>query len=82
MHIEPAGDGEYWEFRWYIDPISNGLGNWIRLIAHVSEDGVRMIGMPVARSEEESVAQQEAVAYIKDRYERLGLDEENTEGGN
>lgn len=82
MDIEPAGPGEYWRFRWYIDPISNGLANWIQLTAHVSEDsGVRMLGMPVALSEEEMLAQEQAVQFAKDRYERLGLDEEDTEGG-
>ena len=81
MVTEPAGDGEYWEFRWYIDPISNGLSKWIRLTAHVSEESVRMIGMPVARDEEEMLAQEQAYQFVKERYERIGLDEYNQEGG-
>ncbi len=86
MHTEPVGlggPGEYWEFKWYIDPLSNGLGKWIQLTAHVCEDlGVRMIGMPVALDEEEMLAQEQAVRFVKDRYERYGLDEYNQESGN
>ena len=83
MFRESAGDGEYWDFRWYIDPISNGLSKWIHLRVHVSdESGVRMLGMPIARDDEELLAQEQAVQFVKDRYERLGLDEENTESGN
>lgn len=77
MVTEPAGPGEYWEFRWYIDPISNGLSKWICITAHVSEESVRMIGMPVARDEEEMLAQEQAYQFVKERYERIGLDEYN-----
>lgn len=80
MEIESVGfggPGEYWRFRWYIDPISNGLAKWIQLTAHVSEEsGVRMLGMPVALSEEESLAQEQAVQFAKDRFKRVGLEKE------
>jgi uncharacterized protein (DUF1697 family) len=80
MVIEPAGPGEYWRFRWYIDPISNGLAKWIQLTAHVSEEeNVRMIGTPVALDMEESAAQEQAFQFIKERYERYGLTEEDEE---
>ncbi len=83
LSIEQAEEGEYWTFHWYIDPISNGLSKWHRFFAHVYPDGkVDMIGMWVALDEEQSIAQEQAIQFAKDRYERLGLDEENTESGN
>ena len=81
--IEPAEEGEYWTFHWYVDPLSYGLSKWHRFFAHVDPDGkVDMIGMWVATSEEESLAQEQAIAFAKARYERYGLDEQNQESGN
>ncbi len=81
--VHEAEDGEGWEFHWYEDPLTNGLTKWHRFFAHVSPDGeVRMIGMPVALSEEEALAQEQAVAFVHARYKRNGLDEYNQESGN
>lgn len=73
----PAGNGEYWDFTWFIDPITNGLANWLKFTAHVSEDGVSMVGLRVALDEKEIGEQENAIQFIKERYERFGLNEED-----
>lgn len=80
--IEPGEDGESWSFRWYVDPISNGLSKWYQFQAYVHEDGIQMLGMLMPRDEEEMLAQEQAVQFIRERYERLGLDETDYESGN
>lgn len=78
MVIEPAGEGEYWTFHWYVDPISNGSAKWHRFFAHVHPNGfVDMIGMWIARSEEEKIAQEQAIQFAKDRFKRVGLEKED-----
>ncbi len=80
--IHAAEDGEGWEFYWYIDPITNGLSKLRRFFAHVSFEGqVDMLGMWTATSDEDRIAQQQAIQFVKDRYKRFGLNEEDTEGG-
>ena len=74
--VHEAENGEGWEFHWYVDPITNGLSKWHRFFAHVSLDGdVDMLGMWIALNEEERFAQEQAIQFVKDRYERYGLDE-------
>ncbi len=81
--VHAAENGEGWEFHWYIDPITNGLSKLRRFFAHVSSEGeVNMLGMWLATNDEDSVAQQQALQFVKDRYKRLGLNEEDTESGN
>lgn len=81
--VEAADKGEYWTFHWYVDPLSNGLSKWHRFVAHVHLDGrVGMIGMTAATDEEEALAQEQAMAFAKARYERIGLDEYNQENRN
>ncbi len=75
--IEPAEEGEYWIFHWYVDPILNGLAKWHRFFAHVSPDGfVDMVGMWIATSEEEKIVQEQAIQFAKDRFKRVGLEKE------
>lgn len=80
--VHDASNGEGWEFYWYIDPITNGLSNSHRFFAHISFEGeVNMLGMWIALNDEEKIAQQQAIQFVKQRYERYGLNEEDTEGG-
>ncbi len=81
MIIEPDGEGENWSFRWYTDPISNGLAKWAQYSVHVSEGYIAFHGMVMPRDEEEVVAMDEAIEFVKDRFRRVGLNEEDTEGG-
>jgi len=81
LEIHQSTDGEYWQFYWFMDPLSRGLSESYRFYAHVSPDGqVSMIGMWMATNERESLAQEQAIQFAKDRYERVGLSEEDTEG--
>lgn len=83
LEVNPAEEGEYWKFYWFMDPIVSGLAESYRFYAHVSPEGqVSMIGMWVATNERESLAQEQAIQFVKDRFERYGLDAEDTEGGN
>lgn len=77
LSIEPAEEGEYWTFHWYVDPILNGMSKGHRFLAHVSPDGkVDMIGMWIALDEEQSLVQEQAIQFAKDRFQRVGLEEE------
>jgi len=80
--IESFGEGEAWTFYWYMDPIVKGLTESYRFHATVTPDGqVSMHGMWIALSERERLAQDQAIQFVKDRFGRVGLNEENTEGG-
>ena len=70
LTIEAAGDGEYWEFRWYIDPLTNGLAKWLPITAYVSEGDIRVLGGPVPRDMEELNEREKAVQFIKNRFEK------------
>jgi hypothetical protein len=74
---EPSEYGEYWEFRWYIDPLCNGLSKWVTITAHVSDEyGIRIIGGPLTIDEEELSAQEQAAQFVEERYRRYGLAEQ------
>ncbi len=81
MVIEPDGDGENWSFRWYADPISNGLSKWTQYNVRVSEGYIEFYGMQMPRDEEEMVEMDRATQFVKARYGRVGLSEEDTESG-
>ncbi len=81
LEVGPAEEGQYWTFYWYVNPISNGLSKGHRFFAHVYPEGrVDMIGMWIALNDEEKIAQQQAIQFAKQRYERYGLNEEDLEG--
>ena len=76
IRVSPSSEGEYWEFRWYIDPLSRGLSRWFDFNAHVSWDGeIQMIGMSVPFDEDEDLAQEQAVRFVQERYNEFGIDE-------
>ena len=72
-------DGEDWEFRWYIDPIANGMSKWIQVRAHVFSDGNVYCLDPSPLEEEEAAAQENALRFVRERYEEFGLHEEDSE---
>ncbi len=75
--IEHAEEGEYWTFHWYVDPILNGMAKWHRFVAHINPDGkVEMIGLWFALDEEQILAQEQALQFAQDRFQRVGLEEE------
>ena len=76
MVIELSGNGENWSFRWYVDPISNGLAKWHQYHVYVSKGYIAFHGLPMPRDEEEELAMNQAMAFVKKRYERFGSDEE------
>jgi len=80
--IDAAENGEVWSFRWYVDPISNGLAKWYQFQVYVHEDGIQMLGISPPRDEEEFFAQEQAARFVRERYERIGLDEPDQESGN
>jgi len=82
MVVEPNGDGEIWSFRWYADPIAKGLADWKQYTAHVSDGYITFHGMTMPRNEAEMVEMDRAMQFVKARYERVGLDEQNQESGN
>lgn len=79
MVIEPDGDGELWHFRWYIDPISNGLSKWHQYHVFVSDGYIAFHGLAMPRDEEEMLAMDQAMEFVKERFRKVGLSEENTE---
>lgn len=83
LFVEVMGDGELWKFRWYVDPIVNGLSRYYNFVGHVSEDGEAfLVRTYVPWAEEEQVAEQQALEFLKERYERIGLDATDQESGN
>ena len=76
MVIEPSGDGEDWSFRWYVDPISNGLSKWQQYIVHVSEGFIAYHGMVMPRNEEERIAMEQAMEFVKERLSTVGFEKE------
>ncbi len=81
MVIEPNGSGENWSFRWYTDPISNGLSKWTQYNVRVSEGYIECYAMQMPRDEEEMVEMDQAMQFVKARYGRVGLNAEDTESG-
>jgi hypothetical protein len=75
MIVEPSGDGEDWSFRWYTDPISNGMSKWQQCIVHVSEGFIAFHGMPLPRDEAEMVAMDQAMQFVKERLSRTVFEE-------
>jgi hypothetical protein len=76
MVIEPEEDGENWSFRWYADPISNGLSKWVQCNARVSEGYIELYGMTMPRDEEEVVEMGRALQFVKARFRTIGLEAE------
>ncbi len=77
----PTDEGENWNFRWYLDPITNGMSKWYHFNVSVLA-GTKLIavhGWLSARDEDELLAQEQALEFIKKRYERFGLDEEDVD---
>ena len=74
--ISPAYEGELWTFRWYVDPISNGLSKGFNIQAYVYPNGAVMVVGLSKFKDEEVIAQQQAESFIKENYERLGFQEE------
>lgn len=77
--VETDSSGETWSFRWYIDPISNGLAKWHQYHVHVSKGYIAFYGLAMPRDDEEELAMNQAMEFVKKRYEGFGLDEEDTE---
>ncbi len=78
LNVSPAsdGNGEVWYFYWYMDPLTRGLSESYRFSVHISFDGtISMLGMWIALNEREETAQRQAIQFVKERYQRYGLEE-------
>ena len=80
--IEPDGDGETWNFRWYADPITKGLSKWTHYSVRISDGFIAFHGLAMPRDEEEMIEMDRAMQFVKARYERVGLSEEDQESRN
>ncbi len=73
--VEEAEDGEYWNFRWYIDPFTNGLAKWEQFFVHISSEGdISVMGALIAPPDSDvGMMERDAVEFVRDRYAQFGL---------